>query len=260
MLMIFWFFWMIGIISTAVLLIITERRVDKFCDENCLQYEDICFEQLDTKTQVLLCMRAVIWNAIVVGIAISQFSGLFYDETFLARMVISTLEIVMLYFWGIIYLQIKLCNDKKIHILIVIIFMLSIAIWTTLISNYYQRNVEEVTQKVIEQIERRELVDICDIPVTGEKRGTSERKTDIGDWLPYKYIDRYDKIQEDVAPASCISSRQKELMEPAYVEIISYHYYKEYTDYYTGQSWIMSEHSWKEYIFYLPNNLSIVKK
>lgn len=256
MLVIFWIPFFIGVTIETFLLIVVEKRFYRLYDEKLSENENIYLSQLDLTTQNLFCICEIIRRTLIFGIIISQFSGMFYKETFLAKMAISIYPATI---WVALILKSNILGDihidKQIRICFEIIFVLSIAIWTMLISNYYQKNVEVIEQKVIEQTEKRKILYFCDISLIEDV--TISGETQVGDLLPYKYVDENGYIYEEMALTDYSRSEPIKEGEVPYVEITSCYYYKEYEDYYTGLYWFSREHRWKEYIFHLPSNISL---
>ena len=256
--MIFWILWIIGVIIT----IITKHSLNKSLKDK-YGWRDKCISHLERETQIRLHLLVAVCFILVGGIAVAKFVGMFYWGPFWGQILIGIIPAVLTYCAGYLILSLEDFDDKRSQFCFVLVFIISIFGWTILINNY-NRNIEYVTEVIVEQTEERKLLYFCNVPVqevTGEVNGSSSilgggasGSIDTTHELTYWYVNENGNGLFDTAPAN---SSEIEFLEEgdSYVEILNYYQCEKRLDHNIGLGRIYEETRWTQYVFHLPKTI-----
>lgn len=249
-------FWVVGIVITFI----TRKLLGGYWEKSFV-------EQRETKERILLHILALVCIILVGGIAVAKFVGMFWEFPFWGQMIIGIVPALFTYVVGFYVLGLFNFEDIRSHCCFIIVFIVSILGWTILI-NDYNRNIEKVTETVIEQTQTRELLYFCNVPVqgvTGEISGNSSilggsisGNIDTTHELTYWYANEENSALFDTAPANSSEIEFLEEKEEPYVEIVYYYQVEKRIDHnieFIGFEVIDAERRWKQYIFYLPQSI-----
>lgn len=257
--MIFWIFWIIGIEITTITKGLIKKSLKPFKERYI--YPQVI--QLETKTKILLHLLIVVCIILVGGIAVAKFVGVFYEAPFGVQILSGIIPALLTYMVGYWILELDYFDDVRSQLCFLVVFIISILGWTILINNY-NRNIEDVTEVIIEQTKKRELLYFCNVPVqkiTGEVNGSSSilggsvsGSINTTHKLTYWYANESGKGLFDTVPAN--SSEIEFLEEGApYVELLNYYQCKKRVDHNTGLESVSEENRWIKYVFHLPKTI-----
>lgn len=257
--MIFWILWVIGIVIT----IITKCLLDKSMKKNIPFMTEKYISELKQETQILLHLLVVVCIILVGGIAVAKFVGMFYEVPFWGQILISIIPAFLTYIVGYWILELDDFDDARSQFCFVLVFIISILGWTILINNY-NRNIENVTEVILEQTQERNLLYFCNVPVqeiTGEVNGSSfilggsvSGSIDTTHELTYWYANENGNGLFDTAPANFSEIEFLEEGTP-YVELLNYYQYEKRVDHNTGLERVYEENRWTQYVFHLPKTI-----
>lgn len=255
--MIFWILWIIGIIITIItrnLLITNLENEDGYC------YKKKYISGLEPKKQIQLHLLVAVCFILVGGIAVAKFVGMFYWGPFWGQILIGIIPAVLTYGVGYMILGLYDFDDKRSQFCFVLVFIISIFGWTILINNY-NRNIEYVTEVIVEQTQEKKLLYFCNVPVqevTGEVNGSSSilggsasGSIDTTHELTYWYVNENGNGLFDTAPANSSEIEFLEEGDP-YVEILYCYQCEKRLDHNIGLGRIYEETRWTQYVFHLP--------
>ncbi len=259
----FWYYWFVGIAITVV----TRIGINRLCPErekpiliDGRSYSD--FEWQSQNVEELMHIPVIICISLVGGIAVAKF--------------LSPCGSIWAYIFGMAiaggityvvgWLILGLYHFEKIssQIFFGVVFIISVVCWTIPINNYNE-NIEKTTEIVTTSTEERELLYFHDIPVqnvSGHIEGSStlffgsvSGNIKTTDEIPYWYIDKEGTWKYDKAPATSSELDISSENDSPYVKITSYSKQKKTTDHNTGEEHTEVLTTWKEYIFYLPEEV-----
>lgn len=264
--MIFWILWVIGIVITIITKCSIKKSLKPFNENIGMWNEKTIYptvSQRGTKTKILLHLLVIVCIILVGGIAVAKFVGMFYEGTFWGQILIGIIPAFLTYIVGNWILGLDDFDDARSQFCFVIVFIISILGWTILINNY-NRNIEDVTEVIVEQTQERNLLYFCNVPVqeiTGEVNGSSSilggsvsGSIDTTHELTYWYANESGKGLFDTAPAN---SSEIEFLEEGtpYVELLNYYQCKKLVDHNTGLESVYEENRWTQYVFHLPKTI-----
>lgn len=256
--MIFWILWIIGIVITIITKFSINKSIEKGkCNEKYIS-------QLEQKTQILLHLLVIVCIILVGGIAVAKFVGMFYRVPFWGQILIGIIPAFFTYMVGYMILGLWDFGDIRSQFCFVLVFIISIFGWTILINNY-NRNIEDVTEVIIEQTQERKLLYFCNVPVqeiTGEVNGSSSilggsvsGSIDTTHELTYWYVNESGKGLFDTSPANSSEIEFLEEGETPYVELLYYYQCQKRIDHNTGSETIYEQNRWTQYVFHLPKTI-----
>ena len=252
--MIFWILWIIGIVIT----IITKCLIKKSINKNEYRRKEKLINELG-----LLHLLVAVCIILVGGIAVAKFVGMWYEASFWRQILIGIIPALLTYAVGYKILGLKYFDNDRSQFGFVLVFIISILGWTILINNY-NRNIEDVTEVIVEQTQERKLLYFCNVPVqeiTGEVNGSSSilgghisGNIDTTHELTYWYMNEAGKGIFDTAPAN---SSEIEFFEEGtpYVEILNYYQCKKIVDNNIDSERVYKEDRWTQYVFHLPKTI-----
>ena len=251
----FWYYWFVGIAIT----IITRIGINRLSPD----YED--YEWQSKNAEELMHIPVIICISLVGGIAVAKFLGtLGSNPNIWAYIFAMAFSGVLTYLVGWCILGLYHFERISSQICFVVVFIISVLFWTVPINNY-NKNIETTTEIVTTSTEKRELLYFHDIPVqnvSGHIEGSSNLfagsvsgyiKTT--DEVPYWYIDGEGTWEYDKAPAASSKLDISSENDSPYVKITSYSKQEKTTNHNTGKEDIEVLTTWKEYIFYLPEEV-----
>lgn len=258
--MIFWILWVIGIVIT----IITKCLLNKSMKKNIPFMTEKYISELKQETQILLHLLVMVCIILVGGIAVAKFVGMFYEFPFYVQIPIGIIPALLTYCVGYMILSLDDFDNDRSQFCFVLVFIISICGWTILINNY-NRNIEGVTEVIVEQTQERNLLYFCNVPVqeiTGEVNGSSSilggsvsGSIDTTHELTYWYANENGKGLFDTAPANSSEIEFLAEGETPYVEILYYYQYTKIIDHNIGLETISEENRWTQYVFHLPKTI-----
>lgn len=256
--MIFWILWVIGLVITIITRYAIKKSVTKYND---LVKKEIIFPP---KVKISLHLLVIVCIILVGGIAVAKFVSMFYKAPFWQQILIGIIPTILTYLVGFCILDLWNFDDVRSQFCFVLVFIISIFGWTIL-SNNYNRNIEDVTEISIEQTQERKLLYFCNVPVqeiTGEVSGNSSifggsvsGSIDTTHELTYWYVNENGKGLFDTAPSDSSEIEFIENGETPYVEILNYYQCKKRIDHNTDLETIYEENRWTQYIFHLPQTI-----
>ena len=254
--MIFWILWVIGIVIT----IITKYLLNESLKKNIPFMTEKYISETKQETQILLHLLVVVCIILVGGIAVAKFVGMFYESPFWKQILIGIIPALVTYCVGYMILSLDDFNDVRSHFCFVVVFIIATIGWTILINNY-NRNIEDVTEVIVEQTQERNLLYFCNVPVqeiTGEVNGSGSGSVsgsiNTTHELTYWYANESGKGLFDVVPAN---SSEIEFLEEGtpYVELLNYYQCKKRIDHNIGLEYVYEENRWTQYVFHLPKTI-----
>ena len=111
--MIFWRFWVVGIIITAI----TRKLLEGY-------YEKPSVEQRETKERILLYILALVCIILVGGIAVAKFVGMLWQFPFWEQMIIGIVPALLTYGVGFYVLGLFNFEDIRSHCCFIIVFII----------------------------------------------------------------------------------------------------------------------------------------
>ena len=255
----FWYYWFVGIAITVITRIGINRLSyysGRFSDK--LEWQSKNAEEL-MHIPVIICI------SLVGGIAVAKFLGTLGSNPniwcYIFVMVISGGLTYVVGWW---ILGLDRFERISSQICFVVVFIISVVFWTIPINNY-NKNIETTTEIITTSTEERELLYFNNIPVqnvSGHIEGSStlfagsvSGNVTTTDEIPYWYIDKEGNGKYDKAPATSSTLNIASENENPYVKITSYSKQEKTTDHNTGKEDIEVLTTWKEYIFYLPEEV-----
>lgn len=252
----FWYYWFIGI-AIIIITRIGINRLSYYSERNCDKFEwrSKNVEEL-MHIPVIICISLVEWLTVAIFLGTCGSIG-----DYIFRMVFAG-GIIYVFVWAILGLH----HFQRIssQICFVVVFIISVLFGTIPINNY-NKNIEKTTEIVTTSTEERELLYFHDIPVqnvSGHIEGSSNLfvgsvsgNVKTTDEIPYWYIDKEGNGKYDKAPATSSTLNIASENDSPYVKITSYSKQEKTTDHNTGKEDIEVLTTWKEYIFYLPEEV-----
>lgn len=261
--MIFWILWIIGVVIT----IITRVIINELCYST---YDSI--HNKKKYVQIIMHILAILCIILVGGILVAKFIGMFYNFNFFQFAALAIIPSILTYLVGWFILGLKYFKRCLSQICFLVVFIISIIGWTILISNYnrnYYKNIDISTETIIEQIQERQLLYFCNVPVqqiSGKIKGYSTLGTgsvtgsiSTADNLFYWYIGENTEGLYDTAPASNSHIIFIDDKKTPYVEILNYYKYTKKINYNNETTKFYDEQRWVEYNFYLPEEIMMYK-
>ena len=265
--MIFWILWGVGIVITIITKCLLTRALKPVIENEGMWNERKVSQyvsQLMSYEKVILHLLVFVCIILVGGIAVAKFVGMFYEAPFWGQILLGIIPAFLTYMVGSLILSLYDFDDKRSHVCFIVVFIIAIFGWTILINNY-NRNIENVTETVVEQTQERKLLYFCNVPVqeiTGEVSGSSSifggsvsGSIDTTHELTYWYVNENGKGIFDAVSANSSEIEFIEEGEIPYVEIISYYQCKKRVDHNTDFESICEENRWNQYVFHLPQSI-----
>ncbi len=248
-----WKIWLIGV-AIAIIARVAVTMI----------YEKKRWTNVSEFTEVMVQLLITISIVIVIGMPISEFLKLFLDIPTLVLILLVAITSILIY--RVAYLVLGLYNFKSILLKALYAFTFIISIIAFIIPTIeYDRNIKEITEKVVEQTEERVLIEFDEMSI---KEATNAAYEDLKntkvkgildyftplDMVSYSYMG---KNNENIVDTALVKNTQIvyiEKWQTPYVEIISYYMYTKLIDNRTGEETIKqgSEQRWETYTFYLP--------
>lgn len=257
----FWYYWLIGIVITVITRIGINRLSPDYDDIQLYAY----YKWRSKNVEELMHIPVIICISLVGGIAVAKFLGTLGSNpniwAYIFAMFISG-GLTYVVGWAILGLY----HFEKIssQIFFGVVFIISVVCWTIPINNYNE-NIEKTTEIVTTSTEERKLLYFHDIPVqnvSGHIEGSSNLfagsvsgNVKTTDEVPYWYMDEEGNWEYDKAPATSSTLNIASENENPYVKITSYSKQEKTTDHNTGEEHTEVLTTWKEYIFYLPEEV-----
>lgn len=214
--------------------------------------------------QVTVFILAIVAINLVGGIIVSQ--AIVYipnkDAPIGAYIVIGIIGAVLTYFAGFLILGLYKIDYKILQICFVIVFIFSIAGWTTQTFKY-EDNIEITTETVIVSEQERELLYFYNIPVQKLEDTDSSTLVDgeidkalgILDEIPFWYINKSGKGKYLSVSAKNASLNFIKDDEIPYVKTITKCKQTTTINNNNGKETVEKEKEWKEYVFYIPESI-----
>jgi len=261
----FWIIWCVGIVIT----IGTRIAI------NVLTQDGYDIYSRSKPVQFLMHILAIICIAIVGGIAVAKWIGIFTNvgnpfqgvEEILAFILVIIMTIAgaaLTYIVGTGILGLYHFNKTSSQTCFLVVFIISIIAWSIPICQY-NRNIETITENVVTQKQQNQLIYFCNIPVqkvSGDISGSAILGSggvsgDIStcDELPYWYLN---ENGEGIYNSALATSSKMVFIEEdkiPYVEVIDYCKQTRTTNNNNGKEEIKVEKEWVEYYFYLHKSI-----
>ncbi len=251
-----WKIWLIGI----VIAIITRIAVTLIYGKNKQAYVGE-FKEVIVQLLIIICI------VIEFGMPIGELLGRLLDFTFSIDLLFAFVFAIATYFIAFLVLGLYNIKYKLMQILYLFAFALSVVAYTGQTVDY-QRNVEEIPQKVLEETKTENLLYFCNIslqtlPTEEPEHFSLENVKSVLDnicksnMVTYCYTDQKDTLLCDVAPKQCCRVTYIKSNQTPYVEIYSYYEYTKLIDHRNNTETIKknTEKRWNEYTFYLPASI-----
>ncbi len=259
----FWYYWFVGIAIT----IITRIGINLLSyDSDIRAYDhDHDYEWKSNDVEFLMHIPVFICISLVGGIAVAKcLSTLGSNPNIWDYIFALVLGGIITYMVGWLILGLYHFERLVSQICFVVVFIISVLFWTISINNY-NKNIETTTEIVTTSTEERELLYFNNIPVqnvSGHIEGSStifagsvSGNIKTTDEIPYWYIDKEGNGKYDKAQATSSTLNIASENDSPYVKITSYSKQKKTIDHNTGEELVEVLTTWKEYIFYLPEEV-----
>lgn len=253
----FWIVWLIGIV-----VVIATRIAINICQRDTYTYEKSKIARIIINLLIIICI------VIVGGIPIGKYIGTNFDYWYTTITPITIEKIIAIIFlfcfiicivigvYLIGYGILGLYHFSKLHWLHIVVYIVSTIVWSIVVCQY-NRNIETITQTVVESEERRELLYFCNIPVQNTSGTISRSRGTIQttDNLTYWYLNENGEGTFDSALAENSNIVFLEENQSPYVEIVVYSTKIISKNHNNGTEETITEKTWAEYKFYLPKTI-----
>lgn len=252
----FWYYWFVGIAIT----IITRIGINRLSYE---KKEHFVWDNEDAR--FLMHIPVFICISLVGGIVVAKFLC-----SYVANPNIKSHIVGMVFAGGLTYyvgwwiLGLNHFEKSSSQICFVVVFIISVVCWTAQINNYNE-NIEKTTEIVTTSTVERKLLYFNNIPVqnvSGHIEGSSNifvgsvsGNVKTTDEIPYWYIDKEGNGKYGKAPAASSTLNIASENDSPYLKITSYSKQEKTTNHNTGEEHVEVLTTWKEYIFYLPEEV-----
>lgn len=263
----YWVLWFIGIIIT----IGTRIAITYYLSQKPDTYNN------NKVVRTIIISLVIICIVIVGGILVAKFIGNFANidlssftmfenvSGFVSVGILTIIGAILTYIVGYFVLGLYMFDEqKKLQGLFKVVFILSIIGWSIPIC-HYNRNIETLTQDVIESKQERQLMYFCNIPVqeiSGKISGSSflgsgnvSGEITTSDNLPYWYLDQNGDGVFDSASAKTSKIVFIDDNQSPYVEIVVHSTQNITKNHNNGREKAETYKTWTEYTFYLPKTI-----